>query len=185
MLGMGKAMSEYLASPLDQDSRNGLERVKDGLLGAGGRDLDELVKEWAWHEGLERSDLSGDGVISTTRSPDLPPKADISSNGVANLRSDQTPTLSTPTSTFDSTLASRKPPLVLSSRTDTGPLASLPRTPQTPRSAHPPSERLATHNRPFEPLGHPATGSLRQSEMTTTTAQKPPTTSGDPLGVGP
>jgi len=175
MLGMGKAMSGYLASPLEQDSRNGLEKIKDGLLGAGGKEVEELVKEWAWHEGLERG---GNGSSSSTPqkpSPENPSRRDE----LTTARLGHTPTISTPTS------SSVKPPLVLSSRTDTGPLASLPRVPQTARSALLPSQGVTTYSRQADPLVYPPAGPIGDGEKTTSAAHKPATTPGDPLGVGP
>ncbi|ORY25154.1 rab-GTPase-TBC domain-containing protein [Naematelia encephala] len=57
MLGMGKAMAEWLetlqASPDDPSSIKGLERVRDTLLEAAGSEVEDIVREWGWHEGLE------------------------------------------------------------------------------------------------------------------------------------
>ncbi|OCF34976.1 TBC1 domain family member 5 [Kwoniella heveanensis BCC8398] len=82
MVGMGKAMSEWLdllrpatlasiASPssdTDQlaasenaSSENkmnawkGLEKIKDSLLDAAGKETEDIVREWGWHDGLEAS----------------------------------------------------------------------------------------------------------------------------------
>ncbi|KGB77227.2 TBC1 domain family member 5 [Cryptococcus deuterogattii R265] len=65
MLGMGKAMSEWLdvlhnsQQQMEESEREnawkGLERVKDTLIDGAGKDVDEIVKEWGWHEGLEAS----------------------------------------------------------------------------------------------------------------------------------
>lgn len=67
MMGMGKAMSEWLEvvgpslsdpSPEGNDDGtssawSGLARVKDTLIEAAAKDVEAIVKEWAWHEGLE------------------------------------------------------------------------------------------------------------------------------------
>lgn len=61
MMGMGRAMKDWLLaitqpeySELEKQlAERGLERLRDTLLDAAGRDTDEIVKEWAWHEGLE------------------------------------------------------------------------------------------------------------------------------------
>lgn len=65
MLGMGKAMSEWLdvlhnsqqqmEESEIENAWKGLARVKDTLIDGAGRDVDEIVKEWGWHEGLEAS----------------------------------------------------------------------------------------------------------------------------------
>ncbi|WWC66907.1 uncharacterized protein I206_100814 [Kwoniella pini CBS 10737] len=64
MVGMGKAMSEWLLAlqpSIERDTGEsekenawkGLERVKDGLLDAAGKETDQIVREWGW--GLETS----------------------------------------------------------------------------------------------------------------------------------
>ncbi|AFR98072.1 TBC1 domain family member 5 [Cryptococcus neoformans C23] len=65
MLGMGKAMSEWLEvlnnpeQHMEKSEREnawkGLERVKETLIDAAGKEVDDIVKEWGWHEGLEAS----------------------------------------------------------------------------------------------------------------------------------
>ncbi|WWC85741.1 uncharacterized protein L201_000607 [Kwoniella dendrophila CBS 6074] len=73
MVGMGKAMSEWLSllQPTaglkleEQQNANhgaeienawrGLEMIKDGLLDAAGKETEQIVREWGWHEGLETS----------------------------------------------------------------------------------------------------------------------------------
>ncbi|KJE05733.1 TBC1 domain family member 5 [Cryptococcus gattii NT-10] len=65
MLGMGKAMSDWLdvlhnsqqqmEESEIENAWKGLARVKDTLIDGAGRDVDEIVKEWGWHEGLEAS----------------------------------------------------------------------------------------------------------------------------------
>lgn len=63
MLGMGKAMAEWLdtlhgtgeADATEEETRDawrGMERVRDGLIEAAASDVDELVKDWAWNDGL-------------------------------------------------------------------------------------------------------------------------------------
>jgi hypothetical protein len=59
MMGMGKAMSEWLdqlpkgQTEGEETAWRGLSRIKGTLLDAAGKDVDEIVKEWGWHEGLE------------------------------------------------------------------------------------------------------------------------------------
>ena len=56
MVGMGKAMGEWVSSLPESTGaaeRTGLERVRDTLLDAAGKEVDDIVKEWGWHEGLE------------------------------------------------------------------------------------------------------------------------------------
>ncbi|RXK39143.1 hypothetical protein M231_03648 [Tremella mesenterica] len=57
MLGMGKAMSGWVdrlkTKPQDEEAWKGLERVRDGLLDAAGKEVEEIVGEWGWNEGLE------------------------------------------------------------------------------------------------------------------------------------
>lgn len=85
MLGMGKAMSEWLdvlhnsRQQMEESEREnawkGLERVKDTLIDGAEKDVDEIVKEWGWHEGLEASSSR-----SSTPAPsamDLPLEAPI------------------------------------------------------------------------------------------------------------
>jgi len=61
MLGMGKAMSGYISAlpPLSseaaegaKDAWKGLDKVRNALSEAGAGDVEDLVKEWAWHDGL-------------------------------------------------------------------------------------------------------------------------------------
>ncbi|WVQ76367.1 hypothetical protein IAR50_006032 [Cryptococcus sp. DSM 104548] len=81
MLGMGKAMLEWLdvVKPSDQPSSEGsegsreaawagLERVRDTLIDAAGKNVDDIVKEWGWHEGLEAPSSR-----STTPAPETEP----------------------------------------------------------------------------------------------------------------
>lgn len=91
-MGMGRAMSDWLdtARPVStagegarvESAWRGLDRVRDTLVEAAGRDVDGIVKEWGWHEGLEaprsRSTTpapdteDGDSVPLTTQSPQIP-----------------------------------------------------------------------------------------------------------------
>ena len=180
MLGMGKAMSSYLSPNLD---KKGLEKVRDGLLEAGGGDVEDLVKEWAWHEGLERSSAIQEGhrheaKLSTpvpgTEVAKAPPSSTNSLNTPRSYTSSKPPLSPVPT-----------PPLTLSSRTDTGPLASLPRVPQTAHLSRVISPARATTNvksasnsKEVDPLGMGVT--VDQGHRSTK-----PSVSSDPLGVGP
>ncbi|WWD22360.1 hypothetical protein CI109_106851 [Kwoniella shandongensis] len=64
MLGMGKAMTEWLTTlrsegeDEDPDGEKeaawkGLDKIRDTLLDAAGSEVDEIVREWGWHDGLE------------------------------------------------------------------------------------------------------------------------------------
>ncbi|WRT63648.1 uncharacterized protein IL334_000571 [Kwoniella shivajii] len=72
MVGMGKAMSEWLSllrpssteldgsdrkgeeeTAEDENAWRGLEKIKNSLLDAAGKETEQIVREWAWHEGLE------------------------------------------------------------------------------------------------------------------------------------
>ncbi|BEJ13457.1 hypothetical protein CspHIS471_0306310 [Cutaneotrichosporon sp. HIS471] len=62
MLGMGKAMSEWLTvlreskeGPEVAEAWAGLDRVRDTLLEAAGQEVDDLVKDWAWNDALDAS----------------------------------------------------------------------------------------------------------------------------------
>jgi TBC1 domain family protein 5 len=178
---MGKAMSGFLAS----SDKEGLEKVKDGLLGAGGGDLDELVKEWAWHEGLERTTVNGHGLDPSTSIVQESPKSAVPTMGTLNTpRGYPSPVPST-------SPIPAKPPLTLSSRTDSGPLTSLPRVPQTAPLARPhPQSRPNTNMRvsneqPERPEADPL-GNLGVSQTVRNHQQQSKSASnGDPLGVGP
>lgn len=60
MVGMGKAMAEWLELVRSGDggpedialAYKGLDRVRDSLLGAAGCDVEDLVHDWTWNEGL-------------------------------------------------------------------------------------------------------------------------------------
>lgn len=61
MVGMGKAMAEWLEVVRSGDGSgddmalaySGLNRVCGSLLGAAGCDVEELVRDWTWNEGLD------------------------------------------------------------------------------------------------------------------------------------
>jgi TBC1 domain family protein 5 len=63
LLGMGKAMAEWLSTVQPDSSEGeegeraaawrGLERVKETLLDSAGKEVEEIVREWGWHDGLE------------------------------------------------------------------------------------------------------------------------------------
>jgi len=179
MLGMGKAMVGYLSA----NDTHGLEKVKDGLLGAGGGDLDELVKEWAWHDGLERSAVNGHGPNPSTPKIQEAPKNAVPSMGTLNTPRGYPSPVPSPS------ITPAKPPLTLSSRTDSGPLSSLPRVPQTaPLARSHPQSRLNA-NMPIEqperseadPLGNLGVSQTVRNRQ----QQSKSASSGDPLGVGP
>ena len=168
MVGMGKAMDEWLSS-LGSDSehtseqltaREGLGRVRDTLLDAAGKEVDEIVKEWGWHDGLEASRHQDSLPISLTSNPSIstasPIPVDVGFDG-----GDVTPTaLTTPVlasmppvprdpSPFRSVpiqnhASGSRPALYLSSRNDT-PIAALPRVPVT-ASARAESARMSSSN---------------------------------------
>jgi len=180
MLGMGKAMSGFLAS----SDKEGLEKVKDGLLRAGGGDLDELVKEWAWHDGLERTTVNGHGPHPSTSTVQEAPKSAVPTMG----------TLNTPRgypSPVPSPSIPAKPPLTLSSRTDSGPVTSPPRVPQTAPLSRPhpqsrPNTNMRVSNEPSEQSEADPLGNLGVSQIVRNRQQQSKSaSSGDPLGVGP
>jgi hypothetical protein len=182
MLGMGKAMVGYLSA----NDNQGLEKVKDGLLGAGGGDLDESVKEWAWHDGLERTTVNGHGPDPSISIVQEAPKNAVPTMGTLNTPRGYPSPVPTPSVT------PAKPPLTLSNRTDSGPLSSLPRVPQTaplarPHSQSRPNTNMSASNeqpdrREADPLGN-----LGVSQVVSNRQQqsKSAPSSGDPLGVGP
>jgi TBC1 domain family protein 5 len=179
MLGMGKAMVGYLSA----NDNQGLEKVKDGLLGAGGGDLDELVKEWAWHDGLERSTVNGQGPDPSTSKVQEAPKSAVPSMGTLNTPRGYPSPVPSPSP------IPAKPPLTLSNRTDSGPLTSLPRVPQTAPLARPHPQSRPNTNMPTEqperseadPLGHLGISRVVSSRQHQTKSAS----SSDPLGVGP
>lgn len=181
MLGMGKAMSGYLTPSLNKE---GLAKVRDGLFEAAGGDLEDLVKEWAWHEGLERSTTSVGGQeipdpITQAPKAELPKAVPSTTSSLNTPRPYPSPVASP---TFNSARAS----LALSSRNDTGPLASLPRVPQTahlsrvnPASQTGPGVKSPPAPKEVDPLSMGINVDTRQRQVSASVA------SGDPLGVGP
>nr|XP_019002644.1 uncharacterized protein I203_04430 [Kwoniella mangroviensis CBS 8507]OCF66105.1 hypothetical protein I203_04430 [Kwoniella mangroviensis CBS 8507] len=89
MVGMGKAMSEWLSvlrpragtedgDEIEKEKENawrGLERIKDGLLDAAGKETEEIVREWGWHDGLESSSVSSRSTTPAPASVPFPPPA--------------------------------------------------------------------------------------------------------------
>ncbi|WVQ80391.1 hypothetical protein IAT38_002496 [Cryptococcus sp. DSM 104549] len=89
MLGMGKAMSEWMevlrpsegsTQAVSEDSEKeaawrGMDRVKNTLIDAAGKEVDEIVREWGWHEGLEapRSRATTPVPLSLDDAPPVPP----------------------------------------------------------------------------------------------------------------
>jgi TBC1 domain family protein 5 len=181
MLGMGKAMVGYLSA----NDQQGLEKVKDGLLGAGGGDLDELVKEWAWHEGLERSTANGHGLDPSTSIVQEAPKNAVPTMGTLNTPRGYPSPVPSPSP------IPAKPPLTLSSRADSGPLTSLPRVPHTAPLARPhpqsrPDTNMSTSNKQSERPEADPLGNLGVSQTVRNRQQQSKSaSSGDPLGVGP
>ncbi|KAK4685294.1 TBC1 domain family member 5, partial [Tremellales sp. Uapishka_1] len=130
MLGMGKAMAEWLDRPDEEASRMGLERIKETLLDVG-RETEDLVREWAWHDGLESRSASESGA---------------SSPGEASAAVIVTPTAPAVSVMPTTPRASEynppraKPALYLSTRDDKPVAASLPRVPHTaPLPSRPPA----------------------------------------------
>jgi TBC1 domain family protein 5 len=178
MLGMGKAMVGYLSA----NDKQGLEKVKDGLLGAGGGDLDELVKEWAWHDGLERTTVNGHGPAPSTLIVQEAPKNAVPTMGTLNTPRGYPSPVPSPSP------IPAKPPLTLSNRTDSGPMSSLPRVPQTgpltrPHSQSRPNTNMSapTERREADPLGNLGVSQVVRDRLHQTKSAS----SGDPLGVGP
>ena len=154
MVGMGKAMGEWLLSldsvsehsPEQMIARVGLGRVRDTLLDAAAKEVDEIVKEWGWHDGLEASRHQGSLPKSVTTGPIISTTS-INPVDVGFDGGDVTPTApsapilaSMPTVPLDpspfrsapiqSHASGSRPALHLSSRNDT-PIAALPRVPAT------------------------------------------------------
>nr|XP_019048641.1 hypothetical protein I302_02414 [Kwoniella bestiolae CBS 10118]OCF27571.1 hypothetical protein I302_02414 [Kwoniella bestiolae CBS 10118] len=226
MVGMGKAMSEWLAilrpSPdTDTDSQEetgekenawrGLERIKDGLLDAAGKETEEIVREWGWHEGLESSSIS-----SRSNTPAPAPAAESSNHDIQSQQQtevhvekgqldfeDTTPTLNQSTTmpaqlSFPSPTQPRtqmfnparlsssanKPNLTLSSRSTPTPSSGLPRTPISVPSG--PESGPITASLPVRPHSATFTNVQPQSARPQTAElPKERETSGDPLaGLG-
>ena len=76
MVGMGKVMSQYLPlldhDPTStstnnlEDTQKGLSRVRDALLDCADRDVDSMVKEWAWQEPTH-SETTSTATVSAER----------------------------------------------------------------------------------------------------------------------
>jgi hypothetical protein len=172
MLGMGKAMSTYLASPLNDKNRTGLENVRDALLEAGGREVEDMVKEWVWRE--------DDTVTSLVTEGDIPlPITTASRTPLSN-----TSRLSTP-------LSAPSPPIKSDqlSRSDSGPFASLPRVSQAARpstraqvSVAKPSSNGVEVKKEADPL---AGLGVRRTDDRAGQVEATRSAGGDPLGVGP
>lgn len=156
MVGMGKAMGEWLTSLAGQSeqacqqvsAREGLERVRDTLLDAAGKGVDEIVKEWGWHEGLE-APRSRDSTPNPLTAPEaaLPNQPLPVPDEVVFDAEEITPTMPSfpvlekppqlpvnpaimQSAPLQSHASGSKPPLYLSSRHDK-PIATLPRVPIT------------------------------------------------------
>ena len=160
MIGMGKAMSTWLTalpSSTGQVERQGLERIKDTLLGAARRETEDIVREWGWHEGLEatssrESTPALDDEADETDRLALKPTKSRSPRFPAALQDEETtpimrsatfqptqahhrPSASLPSGpAFQDESGPSKPSLHLSSREDR-PSAGLTRVPLTPRLA--------------------------------------------------
>jgi TBC1 domain family protein 5 len=168
MVGMGKAMGQWLASiPKDESTPEitlawqGLERVNETLLDAAAKDVDDIVKEWGWHEGLEYgrrgtqapaagTDQAMPGPSSSSEAKQLPllpeqpqSPAERVEPALNDSLVDTTPTLYTRPSMAHADLPQRtpsggtgkpasKPTLHLSSSNYDTPMAALPRIPFTP-----------------------------------------------------
>lgn len=113
MVGMGKAMSHWLDTLRQSGAGSseagaaaeawaGLERIRDGLLDAGIRDVDDFVNDWAWNNGLDASRSSqastpseashpGNGLL-----PHSPLPLDVSGLPLASSLSSPVPSLTVP-----------------------------------------------------------------------------------------
>lgn len=159
MVGMGKAMSDYLSlSQTDNDVDAsgsegilGLGRIRDALLDSADRDIESLAQEWVWKESVERK-TSSNGA-GTASAPDKATEREgtpasvsqdtASSRSVTPATSDSAamqaqtmpkmtkkPDTSFPSPSLPGSGAS-KPALYLSRRTDTAPITNLPRVPHS------------------------------------------------------
>jgi TBC1 domain family protein 5 len=91
LLGMGKAMTEWLhavepaESPGDDphaDAWRGLGRIRDTLLDAAGQEVDEIVREWAWHDGLEAPSSRATTPGPDTSAPASAPPTEVTKSNV-------------------------------------------------------------------------------------------------------
>lgn len=196
MLSMGKAMSGYLAIKPEGneagDTKKGLERVRDTLLDAGGRNVEDLVKEWVSHERLEKSSAIKEG-------PEAPfpgqGSSMVNGQGHGNDHGDgggrqDAPSAPSPvpapgpgpipTNSFPSPSFSRPVP---QPQRGVGPLSNLPRTshPISPGGNRRPSTTGTRREAdPLAGLGVTSTlGSTGTVRHKSSTAD-----GGDPLGVG-
>jgi TBC1 domain family protein 5 len=145
MVGMGKAMNAYLEQVARRPDGGendtawaGLERVRDTLLDAASTDVEDIVKEWGWHDGLE-----------------APPSRSVSSASLLeNVGVDAPPVasdeLNTPAVTSSQELQS---PTSVSTQIDV-----IPTTPKALAFSHPRPEEL---NPALKPLSNPAAGPSR------------------------
>jgi TBC1 domain family protein 5 len=139
MVGMGKAMNEWMSAlPVTEESAggdawNGLGRVRDTLLDAAGCEVEDVVRQWGWHEGLETPRSRDEASSSAPSSAARPTQADAPSLSPTpnNFPSPETPKVSSfPTAPRPAVVAP-KPTLHLSSRDDK-PSTRLSRVPLTP-----------------------------------------------------
>lgn len=151
MVGMGKAMNEWMAAlPVSSevirgDAWDGLGRVRDTLLDAAGKEVEDMAKMWGWHEGLEaprsRDEPIPDRVAMATQ-PHKTTTEDVKTPTIT-ARNERTPTAPTvakmpgtpmppPSRPVPASISAEptKPVLNLSSRNDR-PITGLPRTPLT------------------------------------------------------
>ncbi|KAK8845414.1 hypothetical protein IAR55_006127 [Kwoniella newhampshirensis] len=98
MLGMGKAMSEWLTTLQSPDSKEnnvssggdkdaawgGLTKIRDTLLDAAGSEVDDIVREWGWHDGLEapRSRATTPAPDNFAPDPDLGKSSEASASQI-------------------------------------------------------------------------------------------------------
>ncbi|RSH90652.1 hypothetical protein EHS25_001257 [Saitozyma podzolica] len=148
LLGMGKAMTEWLhtVEPADStsddphvDAWRGLGRIRDTLLDAAGQEVDEIVREWAWHDGLEAPSSR-----ATTPGPDTSAPASASAEA-------------TNSNVFERSLPVEPPSEVTPTAPAVTIMPSTPRIPvPVPITAHQPS-KLKTCDPSFQ-AGRPTNG---------------------------
>ncbi|KAI9635956.1 rab-GTPase-TBC domain-containing protein [Dioszegia hungarica] len=139
MVGMGKAMNEWMSAlsvteeVAKGDAYNGLGRVRDTLLDAAGCEVEDVVRQWGWHEGLEAPRSRDETLSSAPSSAARPTQAEAPppSPTPNHFSSPETPKVSSfPTAPRPAVIAP-KPTLHLSSRDDK-PSTGLSRVPLTP-----------------------------------------------------
>lgn len=161
MVGMGKAMAEWLELVRSGDGSpdeiahayKGLDRVRDSLLGAAGCDVEDLVRDWTWNEGLDTHKAKSNSNTQTPLgSPRHRPQTDTTPIPSALLpkRGDSKPLLPEP----PSARAESPEPAIIEeglgamglSETKTKPppppVATLPTAP----AVHQPTLQLSTRN---------------------------------------